>query len=109
MRTLIALLALSAAIPVAAQQQACKLTAQDYDALAVSDSKLTPEGVRALAPDALKELCDTRAFARQVMKTPAAVREIPDYNTDYVSDAEFERITTVQNAIIARKLRQKPN
>lgn len=107
MKYLLAFSLLSAAVSTSKAALPCRLTPDDHRALAVSDSKLTPDKIASLTAAAQKELCATRSFVRKVMTIGTRLEVVEDYSTDYVSDEEFDRIRQVESAVIARKLKAK--
>lgn len=87
--------------------ETCTPPDSDFQALALSPSKLSPEGFSALAPAQQKLVCGTRQFNKQIAAQKGIMDKMKRYSPKYLSPAENDRIVDAGDEYLARILKAK--
>jgi len=89
------------------QSETCTPTGSDYEALALSPSRLTPEGFLALEPARQKLVCSTRAFSKQVEMQGGFIDKMERYSPKYLGPSENSLIVAASDDYLQRLLKSK--
>jgi len=89
--------AASAAMP-------CQLTADDFNSLADSPSKLTEQQADSLPDDTKATLCRTREFYHTVVQQNGNISRSEHYSPDFLTKKEFDIVSSAVNAFITREI-----
>ncbi len=85
----------------------CTPSPSDYQALALSPSKLMPGAFSALTLAQQKMVCSTRAFNQQVALQKGVMDKMKIYSTKYLSPAENDRMDAASNDFMQRLMKSK--
>jgi hypothetical protein len=86
--------------------QSCTPSVSDFQALALSPSRLTPEEFAALTLAQQQSVCNTRAFGKQVDLQKGVITKSRKYSPKYLSPDENDRVSGAVDDLIGRQFKR---